>query len=78
MTELRKIGRSLKGDPVSSLAATTGIEGFKVRTEVLRSDIEEDMGLADERISSILSNQQENGSWGDTIAETAGECQSAP
>ena len=72
MTELRKIGRSLKGDPVSSLAATTGIEGFKVRTEILRSDIEENMGLADERIFSILSNQQENGSWGDTIAETAG------
>jgi hypothetical protein len=55
MTELRKIGKSLKEDPVSRLATTAGTEGCKVRTEVLKSDIEKDVRLASERISEILS-----------------------
>lgn len=72
MIKLSKIGKFLKEDPVSSLAATKGIEGFKIRTEILKSDIKEDECFANRQISSILLGQEKNGSWNNTIIETAG------
>ena len=62
----------LKGDPVSSLAALNNIYGFRVRREILSIRSNDDLMFVDKQTSNILSKQKKNGSWNDSIIDTAG------
>lgn len=67
MVQVKHLDRELKGDPIGELAGLTGLEGHLTRTKVLG-----EAGGSEETVAAISAGQAPDGSWNESIVETAG------
>ncbi len=71
--KIKNYDKILKGTPVKDLAQTEGVEGYLVRTQVLKRPRPNERASVRQAVAAITSSQLPDGSWNGSVIETSAQ-----